>query len=396
MARKELELIIEKVNLKGFKSIEDLSVDLKENLNIIIGKNAAGKSNFLECLFLALSSSTSAKTFKSSKIEFRSSDGNIFVWEAEKEIQGIVKGKESLEDRIGLKERLILNKHKIFDNTAKENPSINYNGRRVPTTRGTAGNILRRLGFPNMPPLYIKFNLPLELDCISTPGTIKINSEDQFQFWGQDIRTLRFVHEIIWRAEFEFENVNESRKSSLNKNAILKLFKIDKGIIENLRKYTPIRDIRFNENINIYKDDNVVIIENLKIDFKLNSEWMPWSQLSDGTKRLFYMISEITNKVSGLILVEEPELGVHPHQFNLIMEFLKEESEYKQIVLSTHSPQALNQLSEKELDHIFIASYEAKKGTKLNPLTKPQIAKAKKYMKEVGFLSDYWMVSDLE
>ncbi|HRG89368.1 MAG TPA: AAA family ATPase, partial [Chitinophagales bacterium] len=97
-----------------------------------------------------------------------------------------------------------------------------------------------------------------------------------------------------------------------------------------------------------------------------------------------------------LILVEEPELGIHPHQFHLVMQFLKEQAETKQIIISTHSPQALNYLNEDELSNILITKYDAKKGTQVKHLTKPQINKAKKYMKEVGFLSDYWMMSDLE
>ena len=123
---------------------------------------------------------------------------------------------------------------------------------------------------------------------------------------------------------------------------------------------------------------------------------MPWSQLSDGTKRLFYLITEITNWTGGLILVEEPELGIHPRQFHLLMQFLKEEAEEKQIIMSTHSPQALNFLEESELLHILITYYDQKKGTLIKHLSTSQISKAKKYMKEVGFLSDYWMLSDLE
>ena len=182
----------------------------------------------------------------------------------------------------------------------------------------------------------------------------------------------------------------------INRELILKELKIPVKIKENLKKYSPIKDVRFSENINIYKDDKIIRIENLKIEFKINGYWMPWSQLSDGTRRLFYIISEVTNQESGFVLLEEPELGIHPHQFHLLMQFLKEESENKQIIVSTHSPQALNFLSEDELSNILIANYDLKKATQIRHLTDAQINKAKKYMTEVGFLSDYWTLSDLE
>ena len=39
---------ISKVHLKGYKSIKDLEIDFKPGLNIIIGPNGSGKTNFLE------------------------------------------------------------------------------------------------------------------------------------------------------------------------------------------------------------------------------------------------------------------------------------------------------------------------------------------------------------
>lgn len=87
---------------------------------------------------------------------------------------------------------------------------------------------------------------------------------------------------------------------------------------------------------------------------------------------MFYIISEISvkiqvNKVFGItnisdgmneckiIFIEEPELGIHPHQLAKLMEFLKEESKNNQIIITTHSPQVLNYLDKDKLDNIFIS-----------------------------------------
>jgi predicted ATPase len=78
------------------------------------------------------------------------------------------------------------------------------------------------------------------------------------------------------------------------------------------------------------------------------------------------------------------------------MNFLKEQSEEKQIIISTHAPKALDHLNQNELNSIILTSYDLKKGTKMRHLNADEVKKAKLYMKEVGFFSDYWLMSDLE
>ena len=102
------------------------------------------------------------------------------------------------------------------------------------------------------------------------------------------------------------------------------------------------------------------------------------------------------NFINRIIFIEEPELGIHPHQFHKLLEFLKEESENKQIIITTHSPQSLDVLNFNELDRIIIAySTNIKEGTKLRHLNENEVLKANEYIKE-DFLSDYWLYSDLE
>jgi len=103
----------------------------------------------------------------------------------------------------------------------------------------------------------------------------------------------------------------------------------------------------------------------------------------------------IDNNELPIILLEEPELGIHPHQLHQLMQFIKEQSREKQIILTTHSPQVLDVLEPDELDRVIICHYDSKKGTQLRHLTEKEINKAKKYMKD-DFLSDYWRFSNLE
>ena len=139
---------------------------------------------------------------------------------------------------------------------------------------------------------------------------------------------------------------------------------------------------------------NKILVDNLLIDFKVNDAWIPWSYLSDGTKRLFYLITQCLSLKEGLLLIEEPELGIHPHQLYSLMDFIKEQSRDKQIIISTHAPIVLEVLPPDELNRITVAKL-SKEGTQFYKLDDEQIETAQKYMKEVGHLSYYWSHSDL-
>lgn len=385
---------LNKVHLKGFKSIEDLTIDFQKSLNILIGKNGAGKSNVMEFISLAtLNRKIPKLLYRYAELELIADDNNVFSIETEREPHTKVNN-EYLSDSLGLLERFKINGQVKFDNSLDDGTrrKFQFNNKNF-FYRNNLRLLFNSMGYHPLYSLYLKFNLPDNLNCIEIPGSIKFSTEEDLNDEINYLETLNFINQIIWRLELSYYSAIELDKSiSVD---FYKLLQIPEGIINNLRTYTNIEDLRFNNNLNTYKDDKHILIENIKLEFKINGNWLPWSQLSDGTKRLFYIISEVTD-AQGLVLIEEPELGIHPHQFNLLMDFLKEQSEDKQIIISTHSPKALDHLSQNELNHILIAYYDINKGTQIRHLSDKETKKAQKYMKEVGFFSDYWMLSDLE
>ena len=70
MTNNETSFYLKKVTLDGYKSIKNLDLDLKPGLNIIIGKNASGKTNFLTFLNKALGLSYDNLINFSSALEF--------------------------------------------------------------------------------------------------------------------------------------------------------------------------------------------------------------------------------------------------------------------------------------------------------------------------------------
>jgi len=388
---------LNKVHLKGFKSIEDVTIDFQKGLNILIGKNGAGKSNFLEVVNSSILYKRFEKNdFQFAKLEFISDDRHGISFEIieKKQVRNNLEDEESgFYEEKGALEKITFDNDVVYDSSegSVSRRAIKIRGRSVGFTG--ISRFIQRIGYLTEIPLLIKFDLPVGLGCIERAGEISIETDDQYNLWSHP-ETLKFMNLIFLDLYIE-DIIKDKPLPELNASDVYSHLKIPDVIIDNLKLFTPINDVRFNSNINLYFDGAKLIVDNVKLEFRINDNWLPWAHLSDGTRRLFYIVSEVTN-TNGLILLEEPELGVHPHQFHLLMNFLKDQSEHKQIIISTHAPKALDYLNFDELNNILITYYDPEKGTQLKHLSEGEKAKAVAYANEVGFLSDYWLHSDLE
>lgn len=65
--------------------------------------------------------------------------------------------------------------------------------------------------------------------------------------------------------------------------------------------------------------------------------------LSDGTLRFLFLIGALLNpKPPPLIVIEEPEIGLHPRMMAIIAEYAVDAAERTQVVFTTHSPDFLS------------------------------------------------------
>jgi predicted ATP-binding protein involved in virulence len=399
------KLFLKEVTLSGYKSINAVTIQFQKGLNIIIGKNAAGKTNFLEFLNKTLSLEYKGLNNFSSILKFKNGtdvtiESNNFI-NINKLLDPVNFGNE-VESVLKISNKTIdLPKGSSFSEKLTENKIL------FDTT-------------------FLCHGIPTEYLIVDKPFSFKLSINDGFSHELMNVITNKsnpyftrcFLFDILF-SDFAPNSINDSGSFEVDfiKKSINPILKKTEEIKSILNKYSPIEDIRFSDNYNIFitEDNENFTITNFFIEFKINGSWLPFSNLSDGTKRLFYIISEVfenkenTNnrpisigwaadesEISRIILIEEPELGIHPHQFHKLMEFLKEESEHKQIIITTHSPQSLDSINEDELNRIIIAyAANSKEGTKLRHLDETEIIKAKAYIKE-DFLSDYWLYSDLE
>ncbi len=365
---------ISHVHLKGYKSIIDTEVELHPGLNIIIGPNGSGKTNFLE--FLHKISSAQPNKIESEfevKLKFYfKNKNNEYTYSVKKELEVNDKTKK-IEKK--LKEKLVGGEQDI-DSEREPDKSVNF----FPIPNG----------FPDwkdLDSIIIRFGLPIKMQNLSqslsfTVRVLNIGGDTNFTYTSYE-----FSPKITSGIEKILKDISSSivyKKNDISINSDLSFDEVKR----NLKKFTPIKSVRIMPKLDLAKVNSYYRADYVNFEFSVENNWLKWNQLSDGTKRLFYIISEVTLN-DGLCLIEEPEIGVHPNQYDKILNFLKEQAEEKQIIITTHSPRTLDILEDEELDRIILTRYDRELGTKMRHLNEAEIKHAKN--KEDGlFLSDLW------
>lgn len=112
---------------------------------------------------------------------------------------------------------------------------------------------------------------------------------------------------------------------------------------------------------------------------------VPATRLSDGTLRFLALLAILLNPESAsLICIEEPELGLHPDAMSLIAELLVEASAKTQLLVTTHSDTLVSELTE-EAESVLVCEY-LENGTELRRLESDKL----KWWLEKYRLGEVW------
>jgi len=371
---------ISHVHLKGYKSIIDTEVELHPGLNIIIGPNGSGKTNFLEFLW-------KVGIIKFKELPNQISGNLNFYFQNDKDIR-IYHFKKIL---------------KYNEESQKVEPNLKetlkYGSINIDSDKHKMG----KSGVFFLYPLLNKFPKWYQI----SPTIISYGLPKIIQNLSQSLSFILKRTEIKGKPNFYYDEyeynpqVTEGIKKILEASSSKYLLEenneemewLSNNLIYNLNKFSSIKQLRVKPELELNKDKTYYRADYINFEFLIRDNWFKWNQLSDGTKRLFYIISEVTLN-DGLCLVEEPEIGVHPNQYRKILTFLKEQAKYKQIIITTHAPKTLDILEDDELDRIILTRYEKDLGTKMRHLSNDEQQHAVKLMKEESFfLSDFWTLT---
>lgn len=330
---------IKKLNISGFKSIKKLENFELKDINILIGANGVGKSNFISYFHMLRE-----------LVEQR-----LQIWTS----------KQGGSDRIlsyGMKETERIESCIRFDKNG-------YDFSIIPTVDGAFTFEKELLYFegnygPNKPNLgtgHNESNLKNETKKGSSPLSEKI---------------AEFCYKSIadWKV-FHFHDTSETagvkRLNSLHDNQYLRpdasnlaayLYKLKETsttnetyeqICKTVRLAIPFFDeFVLNPQVLPSEEEQIRLLWRQK-----NSDYALWpSQLSDGSLRFICLVTALLQpNPPSTIIIDEPELGLHPYAITLLGALIRSASARMQIIVSTQSVSLLNEF---KLDDIIVVNRE--------------------------------------
>jgi len=303
--------MLKEIEIAGFKSIQKMKLGFNK-INVLIGANGAGKTNFIELFKLLIA-------ITNNRLQYyigRNGGANALLHYGIKTTQQMT-AQFSLE---------------------------------------TEPNIYGfRLSYAPVNTLIIEENLnsaprkvgeeSLFFDKLRTDSRKEITQYRVFHFHDtSDTAQMR--------GNCEINNNRILLNDGSNLAAILyKLQKIQpayyKRIIKTIRKIAPFFDDFLLEPLTINPHDIQLRWRARESDYELGPH-----QMSDGTLRTMALITLLLQPeedLPSLIILDEPELGLHPYAISLIAALIRSASVYTQVILATQSTNLLDHFEPEDV-----------------------------------------------
>ncbi|BBC26520.1 AAA family ATPase [Pseudanabaena sp. ABRG5-3] len=310
---------LSRIVLRGFKSIRECDLELKD-LNVLIGANGSGKSNFIS--FFRLIHQIIAKNLQYYVKKQGGIDAHLhFGRKKTKEITGeLYFGdhgyKFSLEPT--LDNRVLFSKESYWQS-------------QLPDWSIGSGHFETNLGIPEQ---------------ISNPTVLKvIKSWRIYHFHDTSetasVKTPQAINDNIYL-----------RPDAQNLAAYLYLLKNQyqthyQRIVKTIQLVAPF----FGDFCLRPAPNNQ---DQIELEWFEKGEDVPFKayQLSDGTLRficLATVLMQPEDKQPEIILIDEPELGLHPYAINVLASLLRSTAKSKQVIVSTQSVALLNEFDASDV-----------------------------------------------
>jgi Fe-S cluster assembly ATPase SufC len=309
--------VIEQVHIRGYKCLLDVRADLGM-FNVIIGPNDSGKSSFLEVL------GEPARWF----VTHRSSRFMIMRQRgADPRLEMI--GRSAAGVRLAIGSELQVRGHSSYGEHHSEHWAVPFE---VGPKSSEAGTDVSSTEVPSHFTL-MSHNVPAEMGALYTSEPIYVDPQ------------------AITRASPRGSGSSRALIESRGRGTAAHLAKVSLG---ERRRYdaiqTALREITHGRVKEFVVGEDTG--EGYPLSFRLHDDTIiPASDLSQGLLvYLFFLALVHRDDAPAVLLIEEPENGLHPHRLQEVVTLLRTLTEHgTQIVLTTHSPDLLSACKPEEV-----------------------------------------------
>ena len=394
-------MVIKKIKVINFKSFGNLEIELG-NFNVLIGPNAAGKSNFVhifEFLRDIVSSGLNNAVSMQGGVEYLR---NINIGSSERLSINVVSTQEFGLLTRRLRENLIGTKiyETIYEFALKFNKRgsgfriaedkliqkckfvrLDRPGKKIKEILGdgeiiifsTNGKVKIDLNIPERVPLKKEDIFPPFLPEEKLPNRTLLLETSYFfirllegifrdiSIYDFDPKLPKKATPITGKAELEEDGSNLSiilKNITENKEKRRKLFNLVKDLLP------------FVENLDVEKFADKSLLFKLQETYFKN-QYLPASLISDGTINITALIIALYFEKKPLVIIEEPERNIHPYLISKVVDMMKDASQKKQIIVTTHNPEIVKYAG---LDNILLVSRDKNGFSKISrPIDKEEI-----------------------
>ncbi len=341
---------ITQLQIKGFKSLKNIEWK-PGDLNVIIGSNASGKSNFLR--FLELMSMSAKGELEKYIISLGGIDSIVWNNEAEKihfiiDTQMLSVGNWNYQ--------LSLFFPYFYQVIYEQLTATDINDKNLPILERNFGQSKHAVLYDRN---VQKFEIPL--NKISFCESLLSLYSDFSLNYNFHMSTFKdFLEEIT-----VYHDVDVTEKSQIRQSAVAR---VDKQVESNGENLVSVLHTHYTNDNNFKKNIDSAMkaafgeqYEALSFPpaadhrIQLSIQWKNLKRpssaitLSDGTLRFLFLITVLAcPELPSVIAIDEPETGLHPSMLPIIAEFAAEASKRSQIIITTHSAQLLDSFSDKK------------------------------------------------
>ncbi|MXX07868.1 MAG: AAA family ATPase [Gammaproteobacteria bacterium] len=329
---------LEKLSVRGFKSIRELKDFPLKELNVFVGANGAGKSNLIE-LFRMLAAMAD-KNFSKYILAHNGADGFLF---------------NGPKVTTSISAEFVFKSHSSFS----QGPNT-YRFEATPTTDGRKFLLSEERQYVTTSPRSYgpaaeESRLWDEKDEVAMRGNFKgvghhvyesISNWMVYHFHDTSANAPMRRYEIVedcQRLRSDASNIapflSHLRKERLDSNCY-------KEIVNSVRLIIPFFD-DFRLDVHKLGEANKVALswQQIGSDFPMQ----PF-HLSDGSIRFICLATALLQPwPPSMIIIDEPELGLHPEAIGILSELIQDAAKRTQIVVATQSPLLLDQFAIEDI-----------------------------------------------